>query len=67
MGNCKDCKYWEKGLLNHRDYNTCSFCNDRSPETEVGIEYEVLDDSGMDFELRTGLMFGCVNFSKKNN
>lgn len=63
MGYCKDCKFW--GVV----YSGVCDKEKRiqsDPESTFEIEAFALDDSGLEANLVTGPMFGCVHFVKKS-
>jgi hypothetical protein len=70
-GNCKDCRHWE-----HKNYgrdgqaHECSAVDDDAQTGELkdanfALYAEALDDSGLSYGLKTGPMFGCVQFQRK--
>lgn len=63
MGNCKDCTKW------YRRDQTCRVDwverSDRVEEGEMAIFAEAHDDSGLMAGLKTGPLFGCVQFQPK--
>lgn len=69
MGHCKDCKHWHQAL-GHTSWNTCE-----APDTVVydaviaddtfALYAEAHDDSGLEYGLKTGPMFGCVKFEPR--
>ncbi len=61
MGKCKDCKMWKS--YDSKKGN----CDGVGEESLTGfyIRVEVLDDSGLMTELRTGAEFGCTRFVPK--
>lgn len=70
MGNCKDCRSWDKDLF------LCEFVEfvDQRPlstqkadDADFKIAITVSDDHGLECGLKTGPMFGCVHFQMKSN
>jgi len=63
MGNCKDCKNWDK------NYHTCDVDwvnqNKLIVEDNFALYADAHDDSGLQAGLKTGPMFGCVKFKLK--
>jgi len=68
--NCKDCKFWSGN-----EYEFCGLKQCCSPKKKEGyhVQAEEIDANGVLVEddegwgMMTGPMFGCVNFSKKEN
>lgn len=67
-GNCKDCNYWR---FHHDGFNTSWHECDKAdwvelkealPDDSMGVYSYALDDSGLRAGLRTGPMFGCIQF-----
>lgn len=72
MGNCKDCKYWTKHTDDwNRTWHTCEGVGDTHYSAKIvddnfALYAESLDDSGLEFGMKTGPMFGCVRFVQKD-
>lgn len=70
-GNCKDCRYWESHVdMRGNSWNTCNAADWVSRSHKVdgadfAIYAEAHYDSGLDAGLKTGPMFGCVQFKLK--
>lgn len=68
MGNCKDCRHWEHHIdMRGKRWSTCNAVEwvayDASiDERGSAIFADAHDDSGLDAGLKTGPMFGCVQF-----
>ena len=64
MGNCKDCKHWSVWTKGE-----CDRINQiqRDPSTEFWIDADASDDTGLTAMLMTSPMFGCVQFTQKEN
>ena len=61
MGNCKDCKFWEAHHdTRNKKWNTCNATN------WVDVAKKIGDDEIAYYAdaiiIKTGSMFGCVNF-----
>lgn len=68
MGNCKNCEYWEAHSdLPGLQWNTCEAPNlvnraDKIEDDTFALYANAHDDSGLEWGLKTGPMFGCVKF-----
>jgi len=73
MGKCKNCNHWNRGhsgVYDSDNYGCCNLLTYETIETTnsvvplcegcVGVRSRVED-----FELVTGITFGCVNWKKK--
>jgi hypothetical protein len=70
MGNCKDCRSWDKDsflcgavvidMVDENPYGALS-----PGEMDFIIAVMVDDDQGLDAGLKTGPLFGCVQFQRK--
>ncbi len=65
MGNCKDCHKWDE------DDGTCRLPDwidgdDKLAGDSMAVCAMAADDQGLDVWLRTGPMFGCVQFQSRN-
>ena len=71
MGNCKDCKHWEKhNDTRGKQWNTCEAPNwveysDEIADDTFAIYADASDDSGLTCGLKTGAMFGCIKFQPR--
>jgi len=66
MGNCKDCKSWDVGDGECNQPYDFVGRNEPMAHDAMGLYVTVADDHGMDVRLRTGPMFGCVQFKAKS-
>ena len=55
-GTCKTCQWWKNGFCDIVDMI-------QEPSTRFDIDVDVLDDSGLYTQLRTGPDFGCIHHS----
>lgn len=74
---CKDCKFWVTDVLPttrmKRSSNTWNCCvlvdifnyDSAVNDTQCVIYADADDNFGLETELETGPMFGCVNFVQK--
>ncbi len=67
MGNCKDCRHWWQ---HGNEWNTCNAVDwvafDEPIDASIAAIYaDAHDDSGLDAGLKTGPMFGCVQFLQR--
>lgn len=71
MGNCKDCLHWEHHIdMRNKQWSTCSSVDwvavDATIDERVAAIYaDACDDSGLDAGLKTGPMFGCIQFQQR--
>jgi len=71
MGNCKDCRHWEHHHdMRNKKWSTCNSVDwvgyDQSiDDCDAAIYADASDDSGLEAGLKTGPMFGCVQFQSK--
>ncbi len=70
MGHCKDCKYWEAHFDGRKTWHTCEGADCATYDQKIfddsfAIYAEALDDSGLQYGLKTGPMFGCIKFEQK--
>lgn len=71
MGNCKDCKFWEyfqdtRGRKWHECHRVSWLDFDvKVEESNFAIYAHSSDDYGLEAGLKTGPMFGCVQFVSK--
>ena len=71
MGNCKNCRYWEKHIdIYNKKWSECNKAywidkNDRIEENSFGVYTEAADDSGLSCGLKTGPLFGCIQFKER--
>ena len=72
MGNCKDCRHWFNQLdARGNSWTECGAVPwyDRQQEIEkdgFAIYAHASDDCGLGCGLKTGPMFGCTIFQKKD-
>ncbi len=69
MGNCKDCKHWHVAL-GHSNWNTCEYpktveYDQKIGDAEFAFYADAHDDSGLDYGLKTGPLFGCIKFDAR--
>lgn len=70
MGNCKNCKFWEKEELFYENFGYCN-CKKFAYEEEVKKEeednYHVLysDSEGYMATLVVNKDFGCIDFEER--
>ena len=70
MGRCKDCIHWYRFLKSEK-VGTCEKVDHFENEDKVvgsggfAIVIEALDDQGLDYNLQTGPLFGCVLFEER--
>lgn len=70
-GNCKDCRHWAFHQdMRGKEWHECDAVDWRTRAAKVenadfAIYTEAHDDSGLWAGLRTGPMFGCVQFQQK--
>ncbi len=73
IGNCRDCRWWEKNCdIRGNVWYSCgaidtSYRNSAAVEGEATVYAYARDDSGLTAELRTGPTFGCVLFEEREN
>ena len=63
---CKNCHWWRE--LPYGDAMYCEFIDtlhNNKEATGCDITYITLDDQGLEYWLKTGPEFGCVNFKEK--
>lgn len=65
MGNCKDCKWWGRVYPFVCDIITDAYRGERMEGDSFALDAWALDDSGLECQLRTGPLFGCVKFKKR--
>lgn len=70
MGHCKDCKHWHVAL-GHTTWNTCEAVDSGVehdqviPDDSFAMYADASDDSGLDYGLKTGPLFGCIKFQPR--
>jgi hypothetical protein len=68
MGNCKDCQYWDLDTYNwNTSWSICACVDDvryseKIDASSFAMYADAHDDSGLEYGLKTGPMFGCVKF-----
>jgi hypothetical protein len=65
MGNCKDCRNWDKDsfLCNAvGDMSVAPFSIKSPGDTDFKIALTCLDDQGLEVGLKVGPLFGCVQY-----
>jgi len=65
MGNCKNCKHWEKYPASFWDFNrpmTACDLEVYDGEAQFEIQASAADDTNLSACLVTGPEFGCVHF-----
>lgn len=76
MGNCKDCKFWDRAWLNSKfNMAECDAFGYYDPvygpygpkpeEDDAAFDLRVNDDYGLTHKFMTGPMFGCVKFQPR--
>ena len=68
-GYCKDCQYWESH--NNLHWQTCNLpvwanYSDDIGEDNMAMYVNANDDTGLEYDLKTGPMFGCVKFKPRS-
>jgi hypothetical protein len=66
-GNCKDCLFWDRSSRFEGvcDYPGWRNKDDEISESDMALEICAYDDSGLEFHLITGALFGCVQFKQR--
>ena len=67
MGNCKDCKHWNVSIITNArccGYDGLDF-HGRIKESGMAAHADAINISYE--EIRTGPLFGCVNFQQREN
>lgn len=67
---CKDCRFWESHTERNKTWTTCGkvtevWFSDKINENDFAVYSRADDDSGLESGLKTGPMFGCLKFEKK--
>ena len=65
---CCKCKWWEEMPYEHAMH--CDFIGTTHNNPQIdgcNIIYRTLDDQGLDFWLKTGPNFGCINFAPREH
>jgi len=68
MKTCKTCKYWSVIFDNGKNNpNDCDFirCIQSDKSKSMRVEFETLDDSGLDIHFMTGPEFSCIHWKSK--
>lgn len=71
-GYCKDCHYWQSHTgQNNVPWHTCQLPNWANYNEDIGrdnmaIYVDANDDSGLEYDLKTGPMFGCLKFKLRS-
>jgi len=62
--NCKDCKFWNK---HNTECNKIDWLETSKPLTgnDFALDADFLDDQGLQLHLKTGPLFGCIQFVKR--
>ena len=66
MGNCKDCQHWHR--IRFECLQVCTNYENDQPipeDKEFRMDVTFNDDQGLDVGLKTGPLFGCVEFEAK--
>lgn len=71
MGNCKDCRNWETHTdIFDKRWTECNIDfverKDAIGDSDMAIYANACDDTGLDVGLKTGPMFGCVQFQRRS-
>jgi len=73
MGNCKDCRNWEQRHdIQNRKWSECNAVDwvvkgENIGDADMALYAEAHDDSDLNAGLKTGAMFGCVQFQKRSS
>ena len=68
MGNCKDCRWWQHHTdVYNKSWADCAAADwvdrdSRIGDADMAVYAEASDDHGLNAGLKTGPMFGCVQF-----
>jgi len=74
LGHCEDCKYYyqRQKMVGYNNYESgaygCRFLDsDYLGDRGIEIEYDALDDTGLEVGFNIGRRFGCVHFEANPN
>lgn len=68
MNTCKNCKYWEfRNFGYDGQWHECMCPNDNLADNGIELYAECLDNSGLEYGMKTGPNFACNQFKASNN
>lgn len=71
MGNCKDCKFWDRDWYDTRanaaECDAFGYIDygQKLEDNDAMFNLSVSDDYGLKHQFMTGPMFGCVKFQPR--